>query len=48
MTKRQAQLIIEAHEIEQLLGDEEEVKLLYDQNPEMLDAYRALVYFANK
>lgn len=45
MTKKQARLIIEAHEI--YLDDEEEVSLLEENNPELLEAYRALLVFAS-
>jgi len=42
MTKEQARLIMEAHEIESTLNDEEEVDLLEENNPELLAAYEAL------
>jgi hypothetical protein len=42
MTSKQAQLIVEAHEIMQLLDDGEEVDLLLKNNPELYEAYVAL------
>lgn len=42
LTKQQALAIIEAHDINNVLNDEEEVELLEGQNPEMLEAYRVL------
>ena len=46
MTKKQAAILIEAHEIDQLLENEEEVEMLEANNPELLAAYRALVRYA--
>ena len=46
MTKEQAQLIVEAFEIDQLLGDDEEVQNLKEHAPKQLQAYRALLAFA--
>lgn len=46
MTKEQAELLIDAHDIAVLLDDEEEVALLEENNPELLSAYRALVAMA--
>lgn len=43
LTKKQAEIICEAHEIDTLLENEEEVELLKENNPELLDAYRELV-----
>ena len=42
LTKEQAMLICDAHEIFQLLDNEEEVELLEDNNPELLQAYTEL------
>lgn len=42
ITKEQASLICEAHEIFQLLDNEEEIELLEENNPELLEAYFAL------
>ena len=42
LTAQQAQLICDAHEVDSLLENEEEVELLEDNNPELLEAYRAL------
>jgi hypothetical protein len=39
LTRYQAQLILEVHDIESLLNNEEEVDLLEQQNPELLNAY---------
>jgi hypothetical protein len=44
MTKEQAALIIEAHEIN--MDDGEETEMLEENNPELADAYRALLAFA--
>lgn len=46
-TPEQARLIVDAHEVEQLLDNEEEVELLAENNPEILSAYRALVVWAH-
>lgn len=46
-TPEQAQLIVDAHEVEQLLDNEEEVELLAQNNPAILAAYRALVLWAH-
>ena len=46
MTPEQAQLICEIDEIEKCLDDEEEVACLEENNPELLEAYRALLAFA--
>lgn len=43
----QAMQLAEAHEVEQLLSNEEEVELLEEHNPELLEAYRALWALAN-
>ena len=42
LTKEQAQMLCDAHEVDSLLENEEEIELLEDNNPELLDAYRAL------
>jgi hypothetical protein len=42
LTQEQAQLIMDAHEIEALLNNEEETDLLEQHNPELLDAYQNL------
>lgn len=47
LTQEQAQLLVDAHEVAQLMDNEEEVELLKENNPEMLDAYRALLAIAN-
>jgi hypothetical protein len=39
LTQEQARLIMDAHEIEALLNNEEETDLLEQHNPELLDAY---------
>ena len=46
MTTEQARLIIEAHDIASTLDDDEESELLAENNPALLDAYRALLKFA--
>ena len=42
LTQIQAQVLCDAHEIYQLLDNEEEIELLDDNNPELLEAYYAL------
>lgn len=39
LTPEQARLILDAHEIEALLDNEEEADLLEQHNPELLHAY---------
>lgn len=39
LTQEQAQMIMDAHELEALLNNEEETDLLEQHNPELLDAY---------
>lgn len=46
LTKEQAQEIVSAHEIELLDGDEE-TELLEANNPELAEAYRALLAMAD-
>jgi hypothetical protein len=46
LTNEQAMLICDSHEIIQLLDNEEEVELLSDNNPELLEAYVELVKMA--
>lgn len=46
MTKDQAMLIIDMHEIDSLMRDDEERELLEENNPELLEAYRALLKIA--
>jgi hypothetical protein len=46
MTKEQAALLVDAHEVDRLMDDEEEREMLRDNNPELLDAYIALLEMA--
>lgn len=39
LSAHEAQLIMEVHEIDRLLDNEEETDLLEQQNPELLNAY---------
>jgi hypothetical protein len=39
LTQSQARMIMDAHEIEALLDNEEETDLLEQHNPDLLDAY---------
>jgi hypothetical protein len=39
LTQEQARLIMEAHDIEQMLDNEEEADLLEQNNPDLLHAY---------
>jgi len=48
VTKKQAQEIINAHEIDSILSNEEEVECLNDNNPRLLLAYRALIKYAER
>ncbi len=43
MTPDQAKLILEAHNITDLLDNPGEFELLQEQNPDLLDAYQALL-----
>lgn len=45
LTKEQAQMIIDAHGINMEVEDEE-TEMLDDNNPELADAYRALLKMA--
>lgn len=47
ITKQQAQALIEAHEIDQLVANEEEFELLKENNPDLLDAYICLRLIAH-
>jgi len=47
LSRKHARLIVEAFEIDCLILDDEEVRLLCECNPTMLEAYRAIVAFAN-
>lgn len=42
LTQEQARIIVDAHEIDRLLADEEETDLLEENNPELLTAYEQL------
>lgn len=46
LTKEQAQLIVDTHELDVLMDNDEEVDLLEQHNPELLDAYRVLIDIA--
>ena len=46
LTPEQAMLICDAHELFQLMDNEEEVELLEDNNPELLEAYTELLNMA--
>ncbi len=46
MTKEQAQILVEAHEVEQLMEDAEERELMEENNPGLSDAYQALLALA--
>ncbi len=47
-TARDAQMIVEAHEIDMLLDDCYEVEMLQEHNPELLGAYERLAAMAEK
>jgi hypothetical protein len=42
LTQEQAAMLCDAHEVYALLENEEEIELLEDNNPELLEAYYAL------
>lgn len=42
LTRGQAQLLCDTHEVVSLLDNEEEIELLEENNPELLEAYFAL------
>lgn len=42
LTKDQAQMLCDAHEVDSLLENDEEIELLEANNPELLEAYRTL------
>ena len=48
LTPIQAYLIAESHELLTLLDNQEELELLESNNPELLDAYRALLALAGE
>lgn len=43
ITAKQAALLCQAHEVNELLENEEELELLEANNPELLAAYKALI-----
>lgn len=47
LTQEQARLLVEAFEIDRILGDEEEFELLEANNPELLIAYEQLQAIAD-
>lgn len=47
MTKEQAALLADAHEVRSLMDNEEEVDLLEQHNPALLGAYEALLELAD-
>lgn len=47
LTPEQARMILEAHELDALLMNKEEMDLLEQNNPELLTAYQALEQIAN-
>ena len=46
LTTKQAHILVNAYQIDLLIENEEEVELLEGNNPELLEAYRALVRMA--
>ena len=46
LTTEQTQALVRAYEIDRLIKNEELVGILEDNNPELLEAYRALVIMA--
>ena len=47
LTKDQAQLLVDTHDIMMVMESEEEMELLRDNNPELLKAYEVLLDIAN-
>lgn len=47
LTKEQAILLIDTHEIMQVMESQEEMELLKAHNPELLEAYEVLLNIAN-
>lgn len=47
LTTEQAQAIMDAHEIHSMLHNQEERELLRDNNPDLLEAYKALEKIAD-
>jgi len=48
MTSRQADLILQELDIYSMLENTEEVDCLAENNPELLDAYKAMIKFAKR
>ncbi len=48
LTKEQAIRLIDAHDIMQVMESEEEMELLKEHNPELFEAYDALLDIANQ
>lgn len=46
MTPEHAAALCDAHDVHQLLENDEEVEMLREQNPELLAAYKALARLA--
>lgn len=46
LTKQQAQAIVDAHEIEATMNNEEEIEILMEHNPDLHDAYKAVCRIA--
>lgn len=46
LTKEQALMIVEAHELQRMLGDDEERELLIENNPDLYEAYCELLELA--
>jgi len=46
ITKKQACALVDAHEIQSMLENEEEAELLKENNPELFDAYVLLLDIA--
>jgi hypothetical protein len=47
LTPEEARMLIEIHEIDSFMADEEEVDCLEANNPQLLLAYRKLMQIAN-
>lgn len=47
LTKDEAQALVDAHEIEQCLDNEEEADLLEQNNPQLFSAYNVVRAIAN-
>ena len=48
MTPAEAKIIIEIHDIDKLMFDPEEIRIMNNHNPELLKAYKSLFELSEK